>query len=119
MNELSKDDALLLAQNKALSQLIASFMPRSPSYRYYIKKDSKDRFFWTTEPLTIRKGDAVRKRWASGVYKYKKGKKMWVLRSKCLHATRKGAKLRADRLLESSKKKTMAAPQANPQTQTI
>lgn len=100
-----------------VSKLIDQFAPRTkcPSYRYYYKKDSKDRYFWTTEPLQIRQNGAVRKRWASGVYKYKKGRKMWTLRSKCYHATRCGAKLRADRLLENSKKKTMASPQANPQ----
>lgn len=76
---------------------IANEILKTPSYRYY--KDSKrNQYFWTTTPL-YKNG---RKRFASGIYRYLKTKKQWVLRKKVYHAKRYKAKERAWKLYQKA-----------------
>ena len=63
-------------------------MPRSPSYHYYTREGSKDRYFYTTEK-TNHKG---KPRYVAGIYRYLKSKKALKLVKRVGFAKRKRAK---------------------------
>jgi len=80
INRLAKDDPSW-----------GRFIQRTPSYRYFYIKGSKDQYFWTTEPV---KHNGQR-RFASGIYKFIKSKNQFKLTNEKYHAKRKDAKARA------------------------
>lgn len=84
---------------KKINQIISTEF-RSPSYRYFQDK-KKNMYFWTTEPV-IKDGF---KRFASGIYRYRKTRKQWILTKKIYHAKRNKAKARALKLYNKAMEK--------------
>ncbi len=76
--------------------LRAMFTVKSPKYRYFYHKGSKNQYFWTVEP--VKHGGKLR--YASGIYRYIKTKKQLKLTNESYHAKRKDAKARALELYE-------------------
>mgnify|MGYP001574542938 CR=1 FL=1 len=73
------------------------FSTRSPSYRYFHHKGSKDQYFWTTEAIKYN----GKLRFVSGIYRYLKTQNLYRLTNATYHAKRKDAKARALQLWES------------------
>ena len=69
---------------------------KQPRYRYFLNRQSRDMYFWTTEKID-RGG---KPRFVSGVYRYYKTKKTWKPLMQAGHAKRTGAKDRARKLYE-------------------
>lgn len=67
------------------------FLARTPAYRYFHKRGSKDCYFWTTQK--VRHNGKLQ--FASGIYKYLKTKNALKLTQEHYHAKRKDAKARA------------------------
>lgn len=61
--------------NADLRRMIQSIMPRSPRYRFYQNKETKDRYFYTIEKI-IHKN---KPRYVAGIYRYLKTKKQFKL----------------------------------------
>ncbi len=75
------------------------FAMRTPSYRYFSHKGSKDQYFWTTEAVKHN----GKLRFASGIYRYLKSRQRYKLTHEVYQAKRKAAKARALKLWESEK----------------
>lgn len=76
--------------------MLENITPSQVSYRYYSKKGSKDRFFWTTKKIN-HKGNP---RYVSGIYRYLKSKNMFKLVNTAGFAKKKKAKVRSLKLSE-------------------
>lgn len=84
----------------AMNRIAAEMMGGSPNYRYFEDKN-KNKYFWTTEPIT----EKGKKRFISGVYRYFKTKKKWILKKKVMHAKRNKAKARAEKMYHKAMEK--------------
>ena len=86
-----------------LYRALQKVCPRSPSYRYFCRPGSKDRYFWTTEKINHN----GRPRFVAGIYRYLKTRKQFKLIKRVGFAKRYKAKEWAldKRRKESSKKK--------------
>ena len=90
---------------KALNEMIMNdpalreIFPSQPNYRYYINKETKDKYFYTTEKMN-RNG---KPRYVSGIYRYLKSRRMWKPLAQAGHAKRKDADARALRLFEANR----------------
>jgi hypothetical protein len=91
------------AFNEIVRTQFPEFCTRAPSYRYFHRRGEAigDQFFWTTETV-VRNG---KPRYASGVYRYVKSKKLWRLARESYHALRKDAKARALELYKAANAK--------------
>jgi len=67
-----------------------------PKYRYFNRKGSDNRYFWTVETVKHKGKD----KYASGIYRYIKTKQQLKLTSEMYHAKRKDAKARALKLYQ-------------------
>jgi len=74
------------------------FLSVSPSYRYFHRRGSKDRYFWTTQ--TVQHNG--KSRYVSGIYKYLKTPNALKLTQRHHHAKRADAKARALELYNKS-----------------
>ena len=74
------------------------FLSVSPTYRYFYRRGSKDRYFWTTQ--TVQHNG--KPRYVSGIYKYLKTFNALKLTQRHHHAKRADAKARALELYNKS-----------------
>lgn len=82
-----------------VNRLIARMMPRSPSYRFFRRPGSEDRYFWTTEKINHKD----RPRYVAGIYRHLKTKKQWKLIKKVGFTRRYKAKEWAREAMRSEK----------------
>lgn len=73
---------------REVNRMYAKLMPRSPSYRYFTRVGSKDRYFWTTEKINHKE----RPRYVAGVYRHLKTKNQMKLVKKVGFAKKYKAK---------------------------
>lgn len=81
-------DAMTRDAMHELNRAYGRLMGRQPSYRYYSRTGSLDRYFWTTEKIN-HKGNP---RYVAGIYRHLKTKKQWKLIKKVGFARRHKAK---------------------------
>jgi hypothetical protein len=93
--------------NRIFQQLVQDdpswgrFLTVQPAYRYFPVGGTKDRCFWTTEPVQHN----GKSRFASGIYRYLKTRNRFKLTQERYHARRKDAKARALKLANMTAKR--------------
>lgn len=93
---MSDEDAARNA-TRILNNALREFFPRQSKYRFFSDKKG-NRYFWTPGKTT-HPDKPGRQCYVSGVYRYLKTKKVYVLRQAAGHGKRFKAKERALRLL--------------------
>ena len=96
VNDATRNLNRLINNSPVLRNLFAS---NQANYRYYAKKGSKDRYFYTVHKIT----HCGHPRFVSGVYRFYKTKKVWKPLYQAGHAKKKDAMDRALRLMKVGK----------------
>jgi hypothetical protein len=88
MTTLDEEINHRIMADPTIRAMIQRVMPRQPSYRYFQRQGSKDRYFWTTEKINHKN----KPRFVAGIYRYLKTKKQFKLVKKVGFAKRYKAK---------------------------
>lgn len=103
-NMKSEETATEKTAREILNRLMGQYMPHTTQPRYKFWRDQKDnRYFWTVVRTIDRKKNKMR--FASGMYRYFKTRKQYVLKRVAYHNRRKAAKARAYRMYEQAREK--------------
>ena len=88
-----------LRENPEVVRALRDLMPRSPSYRFFRRPGSEDRYFWTTEKINHKDHP----RYVAGIYRHLKTKKQWKLIKKVGFSRRYKAKQWAREAMRAEK----------------